>query len=403
MCGGLSSQTTVATGTAPEKGIVEKPALEACMVPKALDVEDSCWTSPSEDELCKAVEQAGTGDRRPGRPQQLSGSRPPALDQVIGIENSEGIQAAKTPLAASGVGCREVSPKETKTPLTSKSHIDQWDTAHETLIFFDWDDTLCPTTYIWEDSRLKWNEVAACFADSSIPGHAPLEIPPSTQAKVPEKTMLELFEEHQSAVIALLRLAATLGKVVILTLAEVDWVETSCRNFMPKVLDALEELKIEVVYARKSLSNRFIKRAHEEENDLTKVLKTRAMSRIVKQFYGTNSKTSRSWKNVISIGDSSAERSALQDVVLRREQRDSHGEPKECRCKVIKLISEPSVERLIAQVQVLSTWILTIVSQDGDLDIDFEDFDEDDVESPTRGRRRSTSGQSVGDSTFDQH
>lgn len=354
--------------------------------------------------------------------------------QAVGKENTEEFNTAKTPLAALGVGSlrdSEVSPKEMTTPLTSKSHIDQWDTADETLIFFDWDDTLCPTTYIWEDSRLKWNEVAPCFADPSVPGHppdlaatsptkaqpsdvnsekVPMPLTPSSRigetsrtisssdvsnlsiAEISDKTMLELLEEHQSAVIALLRLATTLGKVVILTLAEVDWVETSCRNFMPRVLDLLQELDVEVVYARKSLSNRFLKRAHEEENDLTKVLKTRAMSRMIKAFYGTNGKSPRSWKNVLSIGDSTAERSALQDIILRRVQRDRRGEPKECRCKVIKLISEPSVERLTAQVQVLSTWILTIVAQDGDIDIDFEDFDEaDDPESPPR-RRRSTSG-----------
>jgi hypothetical protein len=169
--------------------------------------------------------------------------------QATGKENAEDLSAAKTPLAAPGVGSlresSEVSPKETKTPLTSKSHIDQWDTADETLLFFDWDDTLCPTTYIWEDSRLKWNEVAPCFADPSIPGHPPdvpspskasshLPAPPTpvgntgcrssevhrivsasdissiSLSEVSDKTMLELFEEHQSAVIELLRLAVTL-------------------------------------------------------------------------------------------------------------------------------------------------------------------------------------------------
>lgn len=270
-----------------------------------------------------------------------------------------------------------------ETPLTSKSHIDVWDTSSETLIIFDWDDTLCPTTHIWDDPRLKWNEVAPCFG----------QLEPSTQTQHLGlcglsrcSDLLELHEKHQSAVIALLRLAASLGQVVIVTLAEVGWVTTSCRNFMPKVLGVLEELSIEVVYARHSLPSHQIKRAREDGNDLTKVLKTRAMSQIIKKFYGTGS-SGRSWKNIVSIGDSAAERLALQDVVFRRVQRDSRGEPKECRCKVVKLLPEPSVERLTAEAEVLLNWLLAIVYQDDDLDIDFAEMDED-LDSPLPMRDR---------------
>jgi hypothetical protein len=290
------------------------------------------------------------------------------------------------------------------TPQTSKSHVDMWSMAEETLIFFDWDDTLCPTTYIWTDPRLKWNEVAPCFADPSLPTYpsTPSDADPSTpndkalsgsfssQASL-DKSMLDRLEEHQGAVIALLRIAVAVGTVVIITMAEDGFVETSCRNFMPKVWDILSELHIEVTYARTSLSSRFVRKAREEENDLTKVLKTRAMSKMIKKFYGhgrDGSKSrNRSWKNVISIGDSSAERSALQDVILRKEQRDSRGVPKECRCKVVKLITEPSLERLTAQLQALVNWIATIAGQDGDIDIDFGDLIEDlEEDSPSPGQ-----------------
>jgi len=269
-----------------------------------------------------------------------------------------------------------VSPEQdiVKTPLTSKSHIDSWDTASETLIFFDWDDTLCPTTYIWNDPRLKWNEVAPCFVQP--------ESSTVDQIGVNEPALLELLEQHQSAVIALLRLAVSLGQVVIVTLAEVGWVEMSCRNFMPKVKQVLEELCIEVVYARQAIPSRYLKRAREEENDLTKVLKTRAMSQTIKKFYGKG-RHGRSWKNVISIGDSAAERLALQDVIFRRVQRDGRGAPKECRCKVVKLLYEPSLERLTVEAQVLLTWLLTIVCQDEDIDIDFSEMDEElELDSP---------------------
>merc|ERR1719162_565279 len=52
---------------------------------------------------------------------------------------------------------------------TSLSHVKSWHLPQETLILFDWDDTLCPTTFIHEDPRLKWFEKAPCFANEAIP------------------------------------------------------------------------------------------------------------------------------------------------------------------------------------------------------------------------------------------
>lgn len=275
----------------------------------------------------------------------------------------EGLCSTDQPSLAQ-VSADAATPDAVKTPLTSKSHIDLWDTTSETVIIFDWDDTLCPTTFIWNHPQLNWYEVAPCFDDSS-------EM--ETQFK---DTLREQLEQHQSAVIALLRLAVSLGQVAIVTLAQVGWVEQSCRNFMPQVAEVLFELGIEVVYARQAIPSRYLRRAHEEQNDLTKVLKTRAMSRTIKKFYTTVGGGERSWKNILSIGDSAAERLALQDVIMRREQRDSRGVPKECRCKVVKLLYEPDLERLTAEVQVLITWLLTLTCQDDDIDIDFADIDD---------------------------
>jgi hypothetical protein len=226
------------------------------------------------------------------------------------------------------------------------------------------------------------------------------------EAATEELSLLQILDEHQNAVLALLRLAVSLGQVVIVTLAQVGWVETSVKNFMPKLAGFLEENDIEVVYARQSIPSRYLRRAREEENELQKVLKTRAMSQTIKKFYsrGSSDPAGRSWKNVISVGDSAAERLALQDVIMRRVQRDSRGAPKECRCKVVKLLLEPSCERLTAEVQVLINWLLTIVCQDDDLDIDFSDMEmEEDPNSPTglsptwARRRNRFSGDSSAD------
>jgi len=294
-----------------------------------------------------------TPELRPGRPPRIltpTSSTEKELDRQSWASQSQDVQL---------------------TPQTSKSHVELWNTANETLIIFDWDDTLCPTTYIWDHPLLKWSEVAPCFAEN--------DASESSQAASNESdpTLLQVLDEQQNAAIALLNLAVTLGQVVIVTLAKVGWVEMSIRNFMPKLVGLLDELCIEVVYARQAIPSRYLRRAREEDNELQKVLKTRAMSQIVKKFYSKGGTCDgRSWKNVISIGDSAAERLALQDVIFRREQKDSRGVPKECRCKVVKLLMEPTAERLTAEIQVLLMWLLTIVCQDDDLDIDFSDIEE---------------------------
>merc|ERR1712062_154185 len=90
------------------------------------------------------------------------------------------------------------------------------------------------------------------------------------------------------------------------------------------------------------------------------------MQRAVRDFYKKGRR--RSWKNVVSIGDSSAERCALQDVVSRRVQRSRHGRWKECRCKTLTLMQEPSLEQLTAQLKKVTQSLPTLVLHDGDVD-----------------------------------
>mmetsp|Transcript_83373 Transcript_83373/g.233603 ORF Transcript_83373/g.233603 Transcript_83373/m.233603 type:complete len:119 (+) Transcript_83373:3-359(+) len=106
------------------------------------------------------------------------------------------------------------------------------------------------------------------------------------------------------------------------------------------------------------------------------------MARVAKRFYrarhlrpGARRPAQRSWKNIISIGDSWSERNALQEVVLGRMQRDRHGRWKECRCKVVKLKSEPTVTELSAQLLTIGEALPAFAHHDGDLDIELRDAD----------------------------
>jgi len=120
-----------------------------------------------------------------------------------------------------------------------------------------------------------------------------------------------------------------------------------------------------------------------EGRDPSQYLKQKTISKVLRGFYRTVKRRSsdpsrprgRSWKNVLSIGDSTAERFAVQDVVLGRVQRDRRGRWKECRCKVVKMKTEPTVEELTFQLLRLTDLLTALVQHDNDLDACLEDED----------------------------
>merc|ERR1719409_13780 len=78
----------------------------------------------------------------------------------------------------------------------------------------------------------------------------------------------------------------------------------------------------------------------------------------------------QSWKNVISIGDSIFERDAVRRVVVNRPSAK-----KKCRTKTAKLLDEPEIEELIAQVKVVHEALQLMVQHDGNLDIEIDEED----------------------------
>jgi hypothetical protein len=215
--------------------------------------------------------------------------------------------------------------------------------ASDALIILDWDDTLCPTSYIWSDKELQWDKPAS-----------------------PEK--IEVLKRHAMAAEALLRLASSLGTVCIITLAQDPWVSMSIDNFLPNLQGLLHELKIEVVYARNTLSRKIVRGIiADESRDVAQAFKTAAMRHVVEQ--GT-------WANAISVGDSDAEFYSIQDVTFH------HKGPRQCLCKAVKLAEKPDLETLTVELEVLHRWLPTIVDHSGDLELDFEDLGISSPDSP---------------------
>mmetsp|Transcript_82033 Transcript_82033/g.171699 ORF Transcript_82033/g.171699 Transcript_82033/m.171699 type:complete len:413 (+) Transcript_82033:120-1358(+) len=225
----------------------------------------------------------------------------------------------------------------------------------DTVIIFDWDDTLFPTWFVSEvvmpclPPEHKWDNEAVLPSDSPF---------------------AEALAKHAQTVYALLKIAREIGRVGIVTLAQRPWVLTSAKRFLPglKFEDVLKELDIPIIYARESLRKPMISQAKVEEGvNIFTIAKQAAMLKALKKLYGRNP-----WKNVISIGDSIVERDAITEVLWGHDQ-DSDVQP--C-CKTVKLLEEPSTEQLGSELTLIGMWLRSMALHGEDFDVVMDDSEE---------------------------
>lgn len=210
----------------------------------------------------------------------------------------------------------------------------------QTIIIFDWDDTLCPSTWLHQ-------------LDYSLP---------SENAGAAKK-----LESLAHKVVNLLSLASVLGQVVIVTNAKRPWVKTMCNRHMPGLKEILEQ--ITVIYALEGV--RMPNPVPQDPEAFKRVFtttKVQAMRNAVTSFYSRY--PNQSWKNIVSVGDAWFEHNAVRQVA---QERPAHTSGKLCRTKVVKLVSAPAIELVEKEVQLLTLLMLKIVEKDGDVYIDFDD------------------------------
>ena len=140
---------------------------------------------------------------------------------------------------------------------------------HNSLIIFDWDDTLLPTSFLVPKG---------IFEDDS-------ELNEKDQNKI---------NKLQDSVQKLLLLALSKGDVYIITNADEGWVEFSAKKYYPKILDILE--KIEVISAREVYGEAFPKDSKRWKVESFLNLKKRLNDDLI--------------TNIICIGDSTFEMEA---------------------------------------------------------------------------------------------
>jgi len=254
--------------------------------------------------------------------------------------------------------------------------------SEQTIILFDWDDTLCPSTWIREN-----RPVLSFFK------------PAPTDEKF-QKPLRELQKHVEDT----LKLALKMGKVIIVTNAMEPWVTTSCKNFLPLLMPIVKN--IPVIYARSiydcigadkaakmqgsaasrgsspprglpglysnagtnKLGNYNAQLSMQADEMAPQRWKELAFEQEITGFYSRYQH--QSWKNIISIGDSIFERDAVRRVVVNRPNSK-----KKCRTKTAKLLEEPEIEELIAQVRVIHDALGLMVQYDGNLDIEIDEED----------------------------
>jgi len=275
--------------------------------------------------------------------------------------------------------------KQTVTKSKAKAPISAELMKENTCIIFDWDDTLFPTTWIREDCGLNWRYTIA------------EQVEPSARRDVVE----DLLAKYSVRACTFFKEACSLGHVAIVTLAKKPWVHDSMKKFMPELMPLMEQHKIKVLYARDHITKKMqqeyaaqdFKTGNQEINFWMRA-KASAMKEELEAFYGSRKMP---WKNVVCIGDSDIERTAVltisdeyaQDLGkhegklimkgLTSEVESKDGQKIRLRTKVLKMLDEPSVEELTAEIFVMTDWLPQMVRQDEGFNVQLDSTDENTV------------------------
>jgi hypothetical protein len=192
----------------------------------------------------------------------------------------------------------------------------------ETVIIFDWDDTLLASSFLSGKGYRLDTEMEKCAE------------------------MDQQLRELEQSVITVITLALSFGEVHVITNAETGWVQLSAQKFIPGVVPLLS--KVKVLSARSTYESMFPE------------------SPLKWKFYAFQEKLSslfaecKTSKNIISFGDSHVEREAVRAV--------TRGLPN-TRTKSVKFAERPSMEQLRRQIELVTNCFQYIHNHEGDLDL----------------------------------
>lgn len=194
----------------------------------------------------------------------------------------------------------------------------------KTTAILDWDDTICPSTYL-----------ASLGLRVDDPGSLPI-------------ALQRQLEQLELAVINIMKEALRFGEVVVITNAEAGWVELSGRRFLPLVVKFLESSDIKIVSARTTFESDF--------PDAPSSWKMAAFSQEVAAMFPNDDEL-----NVLVLGDSMSERDAAHALSSRLPNS---------RVKTVKFVERPSIDQLMRQVQLVAQSLPDLASYASSFDVD---------------------------------
>ena len=193
----------------------------------------------------------------------------------------------------------------------------------DTLVIFDWDDTLLASTWLAENK---------CDLLSTIP----MEENIANELQKLEKSICELFD-----------MAMKVAKCVIITNAEENWVQLSCKKFLPKVADYFDRLTI--ISARST---------YREAPPGTPLLwKFFSVAKYLT--YLTNN--GMEIKNIISFGDNCIDHQAIKKVIFCAF--------KSTNVKCVKFAERPLCSNLTMELNVVRNSYNKIYNYKGNMDL----------------------------------
>lgn len=212
-------------------------------------------------------------------------------------------------------------PARPSSPTHSNSSVEE---VAKTTAILDWDDTICPSTYL-----------ASLGLRVDDAGSLPLAL---------QKQLSQLEE----AVINIVKEALRFGKVVVITNAEAGWVELSGKRFLPRVVSFLTTHDIKIVSARTSFESDF--------PDAPSSWKMAAFSQEVAVMFPNEDEL-----NVLVLGDSMSERDAAHALSTRLPNS---------RVKTVKFVERPSIDQLMRQVQLVAQSLPDLATYASSFDVD---------------------------------
>nr|CCA14170.1 protein kinase putative [Albugo laibachii Nc14] len=200
-------------------------------------------------------------------------------------------------------------------PPDATAHYAKCPTRERTVVVFDWDDTLCPSSWLHANNLLP-----KCRGD------------PVFLSAQQQKTL----ETISSNVIRIIKKAVSFGPVFIVTAAEYGWVELSCSLFMQSAQEILDLPDVHVVSARTWYEQTF---GYEGNANCWKY---EVMQLIAQKCFAESSTSLDTYFNFVSIGDSMAERDACHLAIENISNTYA---------KTLKYVEQPGSEELIQQLQ----------------------------------------------------